>query len=339
MTTSKFQDVFFQQLSHRFKDKKSLAEAVSDALSIGIDGAYRRISGRSNLQIDELLLLARAFDVQLPGGGAGEIRFNFNNSNQTINTPADYLNQLEEQLRLVDSWPEKELYYATPDLPFFYELMSPTLMAFKLYVFGVTSWGFSAWKKEPFSLRLIDQAVLDQAASISNYAYRVPSKEIWSSGILNATLSQLEYLSLVGKFTDSQLPFDILEEVEAIVNHLESMATHGRKFAPGEDPHQSQIPFSLHYNELLYVSTTILVRSPAASLLFLSFITPNYLVTSDEAVGADVKAWFDELRGEATELGRNTRKLREWFFNRLRSQITATRRRLELQLAEEDSLL
>jgi hypothetical protein len=189
MSSLNYQDAFFNQLSNRFKDKKSLAEAVSEALTIGIDGSYRRISGRSNLQIDELLILAQRFDVHLPGGSDGDVRFSFNNSNHNIKTPADYINQLGDQLLLVDSWPDKQLYYATPDLPFFYELMAPTLMAFKLYVFGVTSWGFEEWKNKAFSPRLIDPEVLEKAASISNYAYRIPSKEIWSSGILSASLS------------------------------------------------------------------------------------------------------------------------------------------------------
>jgi hypothetical protein len=335
MPSPNYQDTFFEQLRHRFKDKKSLAEAVSESLSIGMDGAYRRISGRSNLQIDELLTLAQTFDVHLPGGSDGDVRFQFNNQNHNIRTPADYIDQLEVQLQMVDSWPDKQLYYATPDLPFFYELMSPTLMAFKLYVFGVTSWGFKEWKNKPFSPRLIDSAVLDKAASISAYAYRVPSKEIWSSGILSASLSQLEYIAMVGKFADNTVPFKILEEMASIVDHLEKMAILGRKFAPGEDPATSKAPFSIHFNELLYVSTTILVNSPQASLLFLSFITPNYLVTTDKEIGLEVKEWFEELLGEATELGKNTRKLRDWFFNRLRGQIAATRQRLELQLKEE----
>jgi hypothetical protein len=335
MSSPNYQDTFFSQLRHRFKDKKSLAEAVSEALSIGIDGSYRRISGRSNLQIDELLTLAQTFDVHLPGGSDDDVRFQFNNQNHNIRTPADYIDQLEEQLLMVDSWPDKELYYATPDLPFFYELMSPTLLAFKLYVFGVTSWGFKEWKDQPFSPRLIDPAVLEKAASISAYAYRVPSKEIWSSGILSASLSQLEYIAMVGKFEDNAAPFQILEEMSSIVDHLENMALIGLKFAPGEDPQNSDVPFSIHYNELLYVSTTILVKSPQASLLFLSFITPNYLVTTDKEIGREVKEWFGELIGEATELGKNTRKIRDWFFNRLRSQIAATRQRLEVQLQED----
>jgi hypothetical protein len=141
---------------------------------------------------------------------------------------------------------------------------------------------------------------------------------------------------MIGKFADDTVPFKILDEITTIVDHLENMAIHGRKFAPGQDPAKSKTPFSIHFNELLYVSTTILVNSPQASLLFLSFITPNYLVTTDKTIGREVKNWFDELLGEATELGKNTRKLRDWFFNRLRSQIAATRQRLELLQFQEE---
>jgi hypothetical protein len=95
----------------------------------------------------------------------------------------------------------------------------------------------------------------------------------------------------------------------------------GRLFLP--NPEKGQITFRCDETN---------IKSPQASLLFLSFITPNYLVTTDPGLGEEVQNWFEELLNEATELGQNTRKLRDWFFNRQRAQISATKRRLELQM-------
>lgn len=337
MKSANYQEQFFQLLRHRFKDQKSMAESISEIVGMGIDSAYRRISGKSQLKIDEFLLLSEHFQLAFPESDPEVIRFRFNNRKQEIRSPADYINQLEQRLALVESWPNKQLYYATPDLPFFYELMSPTLLAFKLYVFGVTSWGFEHWKNQPFRMEMIDQQVLDKAAEISQYAYRVPSKELWSSGLLNATLSQVEYMVMIGKFTDPEIPRVILNEIATIVDHIEQMAIYGKKFAPGESPEKSKTPYSLHYNELLYVSTTICVHSPQASLIFLSFITPNFLVTTDQSLGEEVQTWFEALLKDATKLGPDTRLHREWFFNRLRAQIAGARGRIEQQLIDQNS--
>lgn len=332
-----YQEQFFQLLRHRFKDQKSMAESISEVVDIGIDSAYRRISGKSQLRVNEFIQLSKHFRLSFPEDDAGVIRFRFNNRQQEIRSPEDYIDQLEQRMALVESWPDKRLYYATPDLPFFYELMSPTLLAFKLYVFGVTSWGFDHWKSQPFRLEMIDQRVLEKAAKISHYAYRVPSKELWSSGILTATLSQVEYMVMIGKFADPAVPERILDEIGSVVEHLEQMAIFGKKFIPGEEPEKSKTPYALHYNELLYVSTTICVHSPNASLVFLSFLTPNFLVTTDQSLGEEVQSWFETLLQDATKLSNDTRLHREWFFNRLRAQIAGARGRIKQQLLDQNS--
>lgn len=337
MPTRNYQEQFFQLLRYRFKDQKSMAEAISEVVGIGIDSAYRRISGKSQLKVNEFIQLSQYFNLSFPEDEAGTIRFRFNNRNNEIRSPGDYIDQLEQRLALVESWPDKQLYYATPDLPFFYELMSPTLLAFKLYVFGVTSWGFDHWKTQPFRLEMIDTQVLEKAAKISHYAYRVPSKELWSSSILTATLSQVEYMVMIGKFADPAVPERVLNEIEDVVEHLEQMAIHGKKFIPGEKPEKSKTPYALYYNELLYVSTTISVHSPQASLVFLSFLTPNFLVTTDQSLGEEVQSWFDRLLDDATILGSDTRLHREWFFNRLKAQIAGARGRIKQQLLDQNS--
>ncbi|MEL6140666.1 MAG: hypothetical protein AAFU67_03515 [Bacteroidota bacterium] len=323
-----FQDHFFRQLGGQFPQRGRLAEAVSDTLALSKDAAYRRLSGATSLTADEMLRLSIRFQVPLPNPSKG-IEFRYNQLEQKIRAPKDYLNQMEQYLELVDNWPEKTLYYATPDLPFFYEMLSPNLLAFKFYVFGIASWGFKHWEDQPFRRELIDSQDLERAAEIGRYAYRIPTLELWTTSVLDSTLSQVEYMTMTGRFADPQYALLIIDDLSEVVDHIEKIAIAGKKFAPGDDPKRSNIPFSLHYNELLYVSTTILIHSPQANLLFLSFITPNYLQTADPILGREVKEWFDGLIEAATKLGEHTSKYRNWYFNRLRGQIESTRKRVE----------
>lgn len=329
MPVTNYQQSFFDNLNHYFPNRTAMVQAISEELSLCRSTANRRISGATQLRVDELLQLAQRFGISLPDGRITGTSFNYSNNQWKIKSPADYIEQLSNRLQEVDAWPDKMLYYASNDLPIFYELGYPNLLAFKLYVFGITSWGFNHWRSKPFNFQLIDPAVLERGAAISHYAFRVPTRELWSSTILSTTVNQLEYVARTGRFSDPELPFIILDELTSIINHQEAMAKNQRKYAPMENPAHSKVPYNLYLNELLSINTTICVNSSAANLLFLSLLTPNFLVSNDPVLGQHVSDWFESVFSEATELGPGASMRRPWFFNRLRARIAGARKRIE----------
>ncbi|MEL7159542.1 MAG: hypothetical protein AAFN92_02190, partial [Bacteroidota bacterium] len=122
MNPPDYQQHFFQQLARHFPNRTAMARAVGEELGLGAGTVNRRIAGSTQLRIDELLQLAQRFGIALPDGRTQGIPFQFNNVKRKVNSPADYVEQLSERLQQVDEWPDKELCYASNDLPIFYEL-------------------------------------------------------------------------------------------------------------------------------------------------------------------------------------------------------------------------
>ncbi len=336
MPNNRFQVQFLHQLAERFEERGLMIQALSQTLSLSKDATYRRLRGDTVLSADELMALAEKYQLSLSLDPTG-IPFKYNQFEHAIRSPEDYFKQLEQYLHLVELLPDKTLYYATGDLPFFYEMLSPRLMSFKLYIYGITAWNFEAWKQQPFHPSLIDNRVLEMADRIGRTAYRIPGQELWTMSLLDTTLNQVEYMLLTGKFADNQDAVLILDEIKSTVHHLEKMASLGKKFAPGSDPSNSEVPFALSHNELINTNSIILIYSPVQSLLFITFVTPNYIHTKDDQLCARLQSWFADLVTVSNPLDASSGKYRSWYFNHLHEQVKRTRQRVEQHITDISS--
>ena len=327
MATPDFQQRYFSKLAERFPSNQAMVESLSSRLHLSRDAIYRRLRGASQLTANELAVLAEAFAQPLPDGNY-PIPFRYNRSERTIRRPEDYFEQLEVHLAHVRQLETPSLYVANPGIPIFYEMLYPRLHSLKLYVYGNTCWNFAAWQRLPYSHDLIDPNLLARAAEISAVSLQLPGVELWSLGILNTTLDQIEYLHVAGRFTDPGEPIQLLDELEHLVDYLNDMARAGRKFAPGTEPTEASVPFNPVHNELANNDNAILIRSGSGSRLFVTFLTPNFLQTEDAGTCRETQDWFERMAAVSGSLGPGAAKYRQWYFSRLRSQIEATRRRI-----------
>ncbi|MGB3799036.1 MAG: hypothetical protein WA952_04430 [Lewinella sp.] len=330
MTQTDFQHRYFANLSKRFGSKQTMIEAVAEQLHLSRDAIYRRVRGDSQLTANELAELAGTYDQPMPDGQY-HIPFRYNRSEVEIRRPEDYVAQLEAHLGQVEALTAPQLYIANPGIPIFYEMLYPRLLALKLYVYGTTCWNFSAWRDLPFSDTLIDPHLLERAYRIGAASLHIPGVELWSLGLLNTTLEQIEFLHVAGRYAEEGEALRLLDEVEEMVDHLNRMARAGRKYVPGGQPDSSSISFRPVHNELANNDNAILIKSAHRSSLFVVFLTPNFLQTEDGPICEMTRQWFEGLAAVSGSLGSEANKYREWFFSRLRSQIEDTRRRVRAE--------
>ncbi|WP_116106706.1 hypothetical protein [Lewinella sp. IMCC34191] len=330
MSPSDFQRRYFTNLSKRFDSKQAMIEAIAELLHLSRDAIYRRVRGDSQLMANELAELARTFDQPMPDGQY-QIPFRYNRSEVDIRSPEDYLNQLEVHLARVEQLQDPYIYIANPGIPIFYEMLYPRLLALKLYVYSITCWNFPGWRELAFSDSLIDSRLLERARDIGVASLHIPGVELWSLGLLSTTLDQIEYLHVAGRYAREGEALRLLDEVGGMVNHLNEMARVGRKYAPGGQPEAMSATFRPVHNELANNDNAILIESAHRSSLFVTFLTPNYLQTEDAQICEMTRQWFDRIAAVSGSLGPDANKYREWFFNRLRTQILDTRRRIEAE--------
>lgn len=242
----------------------------------------------------------------------------------------DYFLSLEKQIVLAKTIPGARVDYATSELPLFYELYSPTLLAYKTYLFGLTTWNFEKWKGKSFSVDLIDPEIYEIAERSLKAAYSFPSRELWSIDILDVTLRRIEHGVQTGYLSAPHLVERMFSEIEVIIQHMEDMVREGKRFVPSEKPTKESPDFRVYHNELSNTNSVVIVDSKLQSIVFSTLITPNYLVTYDERIVKQMKLWFNNLLDKANVLSADSAKYTTTYFHNLRRKVGNTKQRIEV---------
>jgi transcriptional regulator with XRE-family HTH domain len=325
-----FQKIFFERLLGRYEKKGALVTELERVLRLSKDAIYRRLRGDTALTANELILLARKFNISLDQGRTDNVPMFLHSTNfAPVESEVEYYRTLEEQMKMFINVPGVTIDYATPELPLFYEFMMPTLLAFKTYVYGVTTWNFEKWQRQPFHPGLIAPEVTEIAGRIVEGSYKFGGQELWSIGILDVTLRQIEHNVEIGMLDDEDLIEQMFAELEIVVDHLKDMANEGKRFPRGGEPNEASPDFNVYHNELTNTNNVILVNMSDMSVVFTTFMNPNYLISVDQEVCRQTKVWFNNLVENADALGKIGGKHTQVYFKRLEDNIRAAKLRIK----------
>lgn len=332
-----FQTNFFDQILQKFPKKSQAVEELSDLLSVGKDAIYRRLRGDTLLTPDELKILALKYHISLDAmiyDTTNTVFCNYNAFTQKVTNFQQYLEGILAQMHQVSQLPDSYIHYASVEIPLFYYMYYPELIAFKLYVWGSTTWNFEYLDKRKFSTDLLSYPTLQLNEELYKTYNTLPSTELWSLGILDNTLNQIEYISVIDRFekpSDALLLCDVLT---ALMQHLKSMAKHGHKFSPKTSPHTGGGSFDLYHNELYSTNNTIFASTIAGQMMFTTYCNPNFLTSTDPRICEFTADWFKTIISKSNAISTHSDKGRNWFFSRLERKIKAVRNRIEVQLEE-----
>ncbi len=336
--TNKFQAHFFEEILARFPKRSAAVEALAELLGVQKDAIYRRLRGDTLLTPEEIALLTRTYQLSLDAmvyKDLDRVYFSFSPFSKTINNVGNYLTGILADLQQVQQLPDVKIYYASFEIPFFYYAYFPELISFKLYIWGKTVWDLDYLKDRPFDFDVIsypDEKIIEQ---ILQSFTQLDTVEIWSSNICDNTLSQIEFFVNSGSFKNGEDAYLLCDKLEGLVEQWRKMAELGSKY-PLDNfiPEMERGGFSLHQQEMLITSNTILVTSPVTKILFPIISNPNYLRTTDQRMCDYQEEWFRKALSKSTSLSMQNEKSRNAFFNIMIRKINATRRRIEGVLEE-----
>jgi hypothetical protein len=335
---NKFQAQLFDEILARFPKRSAAVDALSALLGVQKDAIYRRLRGDTLLMPEEIALLTRHYQISLDAlvyKDADRVYFSFSPFSRTINNVGDYLNGILDDLQRVKQLPDVKIFYASFEIPFFYYAYFPELISFKLFIWGKTVWELDYLKDRLFDLDVISYPNEKISEQILKTFTQLDTVEIWSSNICDNTLSQIEFFANSGGFKNPEVAYLLCDKVKALVEQWRKMAELGAKY-PLDNfaPELARGSFSLHQQEMLITSNTILVSSPAAKVLFPIISNPNYLRTTDQRMCDYQEEWFRKAISKSTSLSTQNQKSRDAFFNIMLRKINGTRRRIETVLEE-----
>ncbi len=340
MSAPDFQRRILDQIISRYPKKSHAVEHLSDLLDISTDGIYRRINGQTVLSADELVKIARhsgqSLD-QIALEDAHHLIFTYNQLPEPITSFEGYLKGVASNLSQFVTQEDMRIYYASHEIPVFLYYAYPRILSFKLFMYGLTVWTFPGLEKKKFHFDLVSQEAHRIASQMANVYAAMSTDELWSVGILESTLGQLEYLAEVERFENPEDAITICEELLELVGHLHQMAEAGKKFPRGGSPGPASGNFNLFYNQFTYTNNIILAILPSRKVMFITIHHPNFLRTTNAAICDWQAAWFERMMKTSISISVHSSRERDRYFNSLRRKVLQTRENLELLLRRSDS--
>ncbi len=304
-------------------------QEVQQLLGIGRTAMYNRINGTTPLLFEEAILLAQKYNISLDALIherkviiAQHSAQTFENHTEQKIQIIDYLELVVRQFTQIQAPQDMKFYYASNDLPIFYYALSPEVLAFKIFAWGIAMPHSEQQRQQKFLLQkftchnpefeLIQQALREYSC--------YPSIEIWPAKILENTLNQLEFYSRTHRFENPDDIPRIYDALEALIVKIfnEYIATGEKPIANNRCCNHD---LTVYYNEIIQVNTILLISGTGLSKTYCVFDSPHFLVTEDPWLEKYTLLWFKYLISSSSQLSQSNMGLRNEVLEKFIRQI------------------
>lgn len=329
MESIEIQQLFFQHIKSRVPANLALVDEVADLLAISTDSAYRRIRGEKALSFEEVQKLCRKFQVSLDhimnidsnstvffGSWIDKESFDFEKYLQ------DMLLQLQTMLKT-----NSLMYYEAKDFPPFHYFQFPELAAFKYFFWMRTILEYTEYNRMDFESHDLFDTLQKTGKQIINTYNQIPSIEIWSVETINSTLRQIQFYKDSGVFKRKETVLDLYNNVERMIDHIETQAEKGVKFQPGDDSNTGA-EYKLYFNEVILGHNTIMSETPDSKTVFINHGVLNYMITRDKQFCDYTKKSLENIMRKSSLISAVSEKERNRFFHVLRDKIARKKQEL-----------
>jgi len=327
-TTADNQLVFFQKLRAAVPDHLSLVDQIAEVLHISEDSAYRRIRGDKILGIDEVYTLCRHFKLSLDEA-LGERSRNIVFTGNFIRPGAFDLDRFLDDnlgmLKMINQFKEPELIFFSKEITPYHSFLFPELAAFRFYFVLRTLLNFPEFRAAKFSVDLIPQQLISAGKKCAELYYRIPSTEILNEDNILTLLRQIEYCKDARLFATPGDLESIYSALENMIDHMEAMATAGRKFHPGKDASLSTGEYRLYLNNFYLGDNTILLRSGDDVQCFLIHSGINVIRSIDRIFFGYQEKFIRNIISKSSLITSVGEKERHGLFQHMKDRIRAYR--------------
>ncbi len=332
METSEVQQLFFQHIKANLPAHLSMVDEVAEVLNISNDSAYRRIRGEKVIGLEEIQKLCVHYNVSLDQFlhlKSDALIFTGRVNYESKTVFEDYLESVNSNLNIINSFEKRHLYFLMKDIPPFVHFQVPELSAFKFYFWMRSILHYDSMQKLQFSISdpLYDKYYVLSKKVIDAYN-KVPTTEIWNVESINSSIRQIEFLRESGLYKNDADVKILYEKLEVLINHIERQAETGLKFNVGTEPDKHSAPYRLFVNEFVTLDNTLLAEMSNVRLTFINHSVLYFVTTRDEQFNNAMFTNLENLMKKSTLISEVGEKERARFFNRLREKIHIKQRSL-----------
>lgn len=303
---------FLNRIKHILGSDKSLAYELSDILQLSTDSVYRRLRGETKLTTEEIALLCQHFNISfdvMAENTQGKVTFQYSTLIDVDGYIAYWVNMLNN-LKQIASASEKQIIYASVDIPIFHHFNYPELTSFKLFYWLREVMNDPMLANSKFDLDWMLPELVDQIREIYTVYTTIPSTEIWTESTVISLVKQIEYYWDTDLFKDKELALKVIDRSIEELETIFKQAGKGSKLG-ANNTHSVNYKFYLSDIEIGNNCAYAVFDNEAA--VYMGLLTFNTMVTNNKAFCNETDAWMAIIIRKSTLLSGVAEKQRYQF--------------------------
>ena len=308
----------------------SFVDEIAAVLDIGYDAAYRRVTLKTNLTLEEGVKLAKHYKISLNKlfevGDTNTILANLSPPIHNKEGLETWLNQSYNSVFPLTKLKNSSIVYSAKDIPLFHTLKDSYLSRYKIYVWLKDVDTNMTKDKVSFGdfIKTIPNTLLESAFKLGEVYKDINITEIWNNTTINGSLQQVLYYYEAGMLSED-LALHICNDIEDVINHVEEQAIQQSLIGS-----KNKSSYKLYINDIHTMSNTIMVKTPTQKVFFTPFTVISYFKIEHQPTCELMFEFFEKQMSISKLLVNAGEKDRALFFNRMHQKINKLRARIKI---------
>jgi len=325
------QEQFIAFIKAKTSNSTSFVEEIASVLDIGYDAAYRRVTLKTNLSLNETILLAKHYKISLNNlfevGNQNSILTEVSPELHNASNLEDYFIRSRQNVYPLTKLKNASIIYSAKDIPLFHTLKDSYLSRYKIYVW-LKDVDLNFTKDKTSFDKFIEDvpdSLLKNAFALGDIYKNINITEIWNDSTIIGTLQQILYYFESGLLSQ-ELAYNICDDLTEVIHHVEGQAIKQSIFGS-----KNKATYNLYINEIHTMSNTIMVITPNKKVFFTPFTVLSYFKIEHQPTCEIMKQFFDKQMRSSKLLINAGEKDRTLFFKKMHQRIDNLKSRIQLE--------
>lgn len=324
------QEQFIKYLKTKSQNNTSFIEEIAYVLDIGYDAAYRRVNLKTNLTLEEGIILARHYNVSLNKlfeiGNTKSIVVEPSPAFHDMQTLENYFRASHKNVEALVKLKSASISYSAKDIPFFHTLKDTFLTHYKIYVWLKdvdTEMAKSKITFEEFR-KTIPDSMLESVYTLGDIYNYISITEIWNDYTIIGTLQQVQYY-FESRLLSKESALLICDDIEKVINQTEKQT-----IKQGLIGSTNGVVYNLYKTDLHTLNNTVMVQTAQHRVFFQPFTVLSYFKIEHKETCDLMYDFFEKQKMNSKLLVNAGEKDRSLFFHKMHQKIYKLKKKIEL---------
>ena len=324
------QEQFIKYLKAKSQNNTSFIEEIASVLDIGYDAAYRRVNLKTNLSLEESVVLARHYNVSLNKlyevGSKTSIVVDLSPPFHNMEGLELYFRQSLINIEPLTKLKSASISYSAKDIPFFHTLKDTYLTHYKIYVWLKDVDTEMAKSKVSFDefRKTIPDSLLDSVYTLGDIYNYISITELWNDYTIIGTLQQVLYY-FESRLLSKESALLICDDIEKVINQTEKQTIMQSLIGSNKGA-----AYNLYKTDLHTLNNTIMVQTANQRIFFQPFTVLTYFKIEHKPTCDLMFEFFEKQMANSKLLVNAGEKDRTLFFHKMHQKINKLRMRIQI---------